>query len=236
MRHRRPRHRLLVLLLAAAALLAAIPAAARAATCADFTNQAAAQRAANTRDGDGDGIYCESLPCPCATGSGGTVTPQAVPRRRRPRRLAHLGRTVRLSPWTRRSGCHPANGLPDPRCTPGTRYANVTKTQVCSAGYAGRVRNVTARAKADVYGAYGIVVAFDGTDGEVDHLVSLELGGTNSRANLWPQSAAGRAGAAEKDRLENRLHDDVCSGRIGLRDAQRLIASDWLAAYHRRFG
>jgi hypothetical protein len=34
-------------------------------TCADHPNQAAAQRAADTRDGDGDGIYCESLPCPC---------------------------------------------------------------------------------------------------------------------------------------------------------------------------
>ncbi len=33
--------------------------------CSDFSNQAAAQRAANTRDGDGDGVYCESLPCPC---------------------------------------------------------------------------------------------------------------------------------------------------------------------------
>lgn len=33
--------------------------------CADFPNQAAAQRAANTVDADGDGIYCESLPCPC---------------------------------------------------------------------------------------------------------------------------------------------------------------------------
>ena len=35
------------------------------AVCADFPNQAAAQRAANTIDADGDGIYCESLACPC---------------------------------------------------------------------------------------------------------------------------------------------------------------------------
>jgi hypothetical protein len=39
----------------------------QAATCAEFSNQAAAQAAANTRDQDGDGIYCETLPCPCAT-------------------------------------------------------------------------------------------------------------------------------------------------------------------------
>ena len=50
------------------ALGAAAPAAsvAQAATCAEFTNQADAQAAANTRDPDGDGIYCESLPCPCS--------------------------------------------------------------------------------------------------------------------------------------------------------------------------
>ena len=42
-----------------------------AATCADYPNQAAAQRAADTRDPDGDGIYCESLPCPCSSASGG---------------------------------------------------------------------------------------------------------------------------------------------------------------------
>jgi hypothetical protein len=48
----------------------------RANTCADYPNQAAAQRAADTRDADGDGIYCESLPCPCLrpgkNGSGGS--------------------------------------------------------------------------------------------------------------------------------------------------------------------
>ncbi len=49
-------------------MLAALPGSASpagSATCADYPNQAAAQRAADTRDPDGDGIYCESLPCPC---------------------------------------------------------------------------------------------------------------------------------------------------------------------------
>ena len=47
-----------------------------AAVCDDFPNQAAAQNAHNTRDGDGDGIYCESLPCPCSTAKSG---PEAAP-------------------------------------------------------------------------------------------------------------------------------------------------------------
>ncbi len=73
------RHGLLValaLLVAWPAISAATPAdapIARAAlaTCADHPNQAAAQRAADTRDADGDGIYCETLPCPCSTGAAG---------------------------------------------------------------------------------------------------------------------------------------------------------------------
>lgn len=68
--------RLRSVLLALAMLLAA-PAIASAATCADFPNQAAAQAAANTRDADGDGIYCESLPCPCARP--GAATPATGP-------------------------------------------------------------------------------------------------------------------------------------------------------------
>lgn len=58
------------------------PAGAHAATCSDYPNQAAAQRAADTRDADGDGIYCESLPCPCSRGSsgGGNATPAPAPR------------------------------------------------------------------------------------------------------------------------------------------------------------
>jgi Deoxyribonuclease NucA/NucB len=57
----------LVVLAAAVALVAAGPSIAHAApTCADYANQAQAQRAADTRDPDGDGLYCESLPCPCS--------------------------------------------------------------------------------------------------------------------------------------------------------------------------
>ena len=50
------------------------PVAHAAATCADYPNQAAAQRAADTRDADGDGIYCESLPCPCSSAAAVAAT------------------------------------------------------------------------------------------------------------------------------------------------------------------
>lgn len=42
------------------------PASAQAAVCADYANQKEAQDAADTLDADGDGLFCESLPCPCS--------------------------------------------------------------------------------------------------------------------------------------------------------------------------
>jgi len=75
----------LVLLLAALAAMARDGRAA-ATTCAAYPNQAAAQRAADTRDGDGDGIYCEALPCPCLRPGH-----SAPPRRPAPARETHPG-------------------------------------------------------------------------------------------------------------------------------------------------
>ena len=40
-------------------------------TCSDYSNQRQAQLNKDTRDADGDGIYCESLPCPCLKPSNG---------------------------------------------------------------------------------------------------------------------------------------------------------------------
>ena len=64
----------------------------------------------------------------------------------------------------------------------------------------------------------------------IDHLVPLELDGSNGARNLWPQPV--RASHA-KDRLEARLHDLVCAGQITLANAQRAIRANWVRAYHR---
>ena len=221
-----------VVLTALALTAAGHPSPADAATCADFPNQAAAQHAANTRDGDGDGAYCESLPCPCSRsggGGGGPTKPSGRPSHR-------LGRTIPFGRVRHPGSCTLHGPLPDPACTPGTRYALVTRHDVCRPGYSSRVRNVREGTRAAVYAAYGIRSSFDGRDGELDHLVSLELGGTNARANLFPEAATPFPGAGEKDRLENELHRRVCSGALRLRTAQRQIARDWVAEYHRVFG
>ena len=71
----------------------------------------------------------------------------------------------------------------------------------------------------------------------VTQLVSLELGGSNSIKNLWPQSYHTRPwNARVKDRLENRLHELECSGQLDLQTAQRAIASKWIEAYKKYVG
>jgi len=65
---------------AGARALDAGPEARASAVCSDHPNQAAAQRAADTVDADGDGIYCESLPCPCLKpGEDGGSAPSPTP-------------------------------------------------------------------------------------------------------------------------------------------------------------
>jgi hypothetical protein len=217
------------LLILAVLVFATLPTSkAAAATCADYPNQAAAQRAGDTRDADGDGVFCEDLPCPCLKPGGGTQPSSPV--------RAGLGASIPLHPVRKRSNCHVRGPLPDAGCTPGTRYRRVGKREVCTPCYAGQVRNVPQSRKDAVYRAYGMTRHFNGQDGEVDHLVSLELGGTNATANLFPEAASPSPGSHEKDRLENRLHNDICSGNITVRHAQHLIAGNWVKAYRARFG
>jgi hypothetical protein len=216
-----------LLALAFAAPASPPPVAHAAAVCADFSNQAAAQRAHDTRDQDHDGIYCEDLPCPCLKGGSAPSAPPVT-------HVVHrVRRSIQLGPVTQRSGCEVRGKLPDPRCTPGARLRGVGRATVCRPGYASAVRNVSSSTKDAIYAEYGMTRHFDGRDGEVDHLVSLELGGSNGRANLFPEAAPG---SHQKDRLENALHAEVCSGALSLHRAQRLIATDWVAAYRARFG
>jgi hypothetical protein len=131
---------------------------------------------------------------------------------------------------TKTSGCVASGGLPDPGCTPGALLSTGTKDAICQSGYASSVRNVPTSLKDQVYAEYGIASHFPG-EYEVDHLVSLELGGSNEIANLWPELANPKPGFHEKDKVENYLHDQVCSGAISLSQAQIEIATDWLSVY-----
>lgn len=71
---------------------------------------------------------------------------------------------------------------------------------------------------------------------EEDHFISLELGGSNAPANLWPERLAGKCGALIKDRIEDRLHKLVCNGTITLDQAQKEISTDWVKSYRDHIG
>lgn len=121
--------------------------------------------------------------------------------------------------------------LNDLTSTPGATL-DVSLEELCTPGYTQGVRNVSVTTKKQVCTAYGVTAAHcNGKEYEIDHLISLELGGSNSAKNLWPQPYQPKPGAREKDRLENWLHKEVCDGTISLADAQKQIATDWYSAY-----
>jgi hypothetical protein len=160
--------------------------------------------------------------------SGPPITVQALARNRHAQHHHH----ARPPAATRRNGV-PAVDVPLHSLTPGAAF-DVGKARICVSGYSASVRNVPQAEATAVYDRYG--VAHVPYAHEVDHLVSLEVGGSNAIANLWPEPYAGRWGARTKDVLENRLHELVCSGRLALRTAQRIEARDWVIAYRRYVG
>lgn len=147
-----------------------------------------------------------------------------------------ISKTVLLTRVTRTSGCK-LGANPDRRCSPGAYYAGLTRAVLCSPSFhTGDVRNVSEATKFAVEREYGLVAKHYGWTLEIDHIVSLELGGSNDVANLFPEKANAHPGYKVKDKLENRVADMVCSGEIGLRAAQRQIAANWQALYKQVYG
>jgi hypothetical protein len=136
---------------------------------------------------------------------------------------------------SRTSGCVTQDALPDPACTPGNIFPNVTVAQICVTGYSASVRNVSAETKAQVYYEYGIATHVTGAY-EIDHLVPLSIGGSNDISNLWPEPASPVPGFHQKDEIELYLLHEVCDGRRQLADAQRAVATNWLAVYAQMTG
>jgi hypothetical protein len=128
--------------------------------------------------------------------------------------------------------------LPDPACTPGAYDPKVTAEILCDPAYSTDVyrppSSQTTRFKYLVaYPAYGI----EGRPkSELDHLINLDLGGSNDGANLWPEIGSI---PNPKDKVEGDLHDYVCQGGSVAERASRLhaarlaIAANWQTAEQR---
>jgi hypothetical protein len=147
-----------------------------------------------------------------------------------------VGRSIRLGPRTRTVGCR-LGPLPDRRCSPGAYYSRLTRAVLCARGFhTSEVRNVPQSEKFSVEREYGVAPGYYGTTLEIDHIVPLELGGSNAIANLFPEPGRGTASYHAKDAVENRAKDAVCAGQLSLRKARRGLARDWEALYRRLFG
>ena len=141
------------------------------------------------------------------------------------------GKSLSLDSRTKSSECQVQGPLPDPACTPGAVFASAGTSTICVSGYTRTVRNVSVKTKQIIYRAYGIDYPQPTGTYEADHLIPLELGGSNDIANLFPEAQDPRPGFREKDLVENYLHDQVCAGNISLSAAQEQIARDWVAVY-----
>jgi len=129
--------------------------------------------------------------------------------------------------------------LPISTVTPGVTNPAVTQAniqqKICVSGYTATIRppaSYTTKLKiSQLAGAYKAFTDKSTASYEEDHLISLELGGNpTDPKNLWPEPYAG-TGARIKDQIENKLHDLVCANKMPLATAQKLISTNWYAAY-----
>ena len=130
-----------------------------------------------------------------------------------------------------------ANDLvrPDSKLTPGKIDPSATKEKICHPGYSKMARNVSNKTKEQVFREYGYDPKIINRHSfEIDHLISIELGGSNDIDNLWPQSYVTQPlNAHKKDVLENTLKRLVCENKIPLAEAQHEISTDWVVAYQK---
>ncbi len=123
---------------------------------------------------------------------------------------------------------------PNRAITPGaTRHVELT--EICTLDDSDLDPKVSPEKQRAVFQAYGmdenVAHAY-----QVDYLINPQLGGNDDTENLWPEPYQATVwNATAKDALETRLHGMVCSGQIGLEEAQHEIATDWIGAYKTYF-
>jgi hypothetical protein len=139
-----------------------------------------------------------------------------------------------------------AADLPDPNLTPGATDPEVTeaniKESICKVTHftwteghappASYLENL-AQEQIKQYGYTDTVIKHY----QMDHLIPLSLGGhPTDPKNIWPQLLLAKWSARRKDYLEEVLHDKVCKGELGLKEAQDLFRTNWIEAYKKYIG
>lgn len=132
-----------------------------------------------------------------------------------------------------------AHVLPNPAVTPGILNPAVTTATmgatICVHGWTAKVRppvSYTNKLKAQDTPA-GQKIA----DGELDHLISIEDGGSpTDPKNLWWMAYNDRYGARVKDVLETKVSRSVCAGKMTLDAARAALVPNWLIGYQQYVG
>jgi hypothetical protein len=216
-----------VLALAPSPVAGSVPPGASA-RCADGTYSYSQHRSGTCSDHGGVAVWLSG------GGSSAPGTPPP-PSPTAPAQLAE-GTTVLLGARTQSSGCRRGQE-PDRHCSPGAYYSGLTTSVICSPTFrTGTIRDVPESEKFAVEREYGMAARPYGHTIEIDHIVALELGGSNDIANLFPEPGSGAANYHVKDQVENRSHDMVCAGTLALGTARASMAADWEALYRRLFG
>jgi hypothetical protein len=133
--------------------------------------------------------------------------------------------------------------LPDPAVTPGafdpeieadlsgaSFVVNGIEKNICAPNFSAKAirKKISnfAGLKKKACEEYGIEKCDGSVEG--DHLISIELGGCpDCLTNIWPEPMAE---ARIKDhQLEDVLPRLICSGKIGLAEAQKCISENWVA-------
>lgn len=113
-------------------------------------------------------------------------------------------------------------GATDPTVTQATANSTICKPQnVDKAG--AQVTNKTSTAVFDEYG----IAKKQRSEYAVDHLVPLDLGGTNALTNLWPIPLKGSTTPSLKATVDAAVHKSMCAGFISLAAAQGLFNANW---------
>jgi hypothetical protein len=129
--------------------------------------------------------------------------------------------------------------IPDPKCSPGAINPTLTIEILKTKGFTTkcvRDQSTSAAQKAKAYVWYGITKPKKNSGPtqtcELDHIISLELGGSDGLENIWPQCGPpgvviGKRFFKQKDAVEDFLAAQVRAGKISLDDAQHGISEDW---------
>ncbi len=124
--------------------------------------------------------------------------------------------------------------VPDPNLTPGATVP-VSTAEVCTQEPPVEAGFIPVSVGREVFKRYGIGNPRP-DDYELDYLIAPELGGADDPRNFWPQTYNPATWNAHlKDALEDRLHTLVCEKKVTLGEAQRALATNWIAAYKKYF-